>query len=175
MLHVGQSSAGSVCYPKEHQLPSILLQGQSRPQLQGRCSSNPLGIRAALCISPYPSSTQGSYQDFTGKTLHHPDSSLVAKTTMVHSPAQRGTGILTSSEAPEFTVPSGRPDRSPRHSLSPTHGLEDQKLIDDIFASSGKPSMPQLYHYKWKRFLSFTTDKGFSPVQPSLPHILQYL
>ncbi|KAJ7322152.1 hypothetical protein JRQ81_018439 [Phrynocephalus forsythii] len=84
---------------------------------------------------------------------------------MVRPSSPNGLLLLPSATVPGPLVPRSWA----------ADGMEDSELLETILNACRKPSTVSQYTYKWRRFLAFADQRGFTPVNPHLTWILRYL
>ncbi|XP_077133659.1 uncharacterized protein LOC143788135 [Ranitomeya variabilis] len=185
MLSMGDPGRGSNGISP--QLPGSRLHGQvSRPLSLRSRRSRPLmaGFQTPIHLSPNSSSGEGNQED-QGRT----DSSTSHRSGLAAQDMVRRDDTTGLRRTLEVTEPR-RPPVSRAHLPPELRGpvfngvaveswvLRQKGLPQTVISTmlrARKPSSMRIYHRAWKVYFAWCRDRGRSPLQFSIPHILEFL
>ncbi|KAE8586429.1 hypothetical protein XENTR_v10006338 [Xenopus tropicalis] len=181
---LGPSRGGPHGLPSQPQGDTIHVQMPRPPSVGSRRPNDYVGLRSRICLPASPSSSKGHQKDQIRAMHSHPDSSSLAKKSMVHrTDGSQQIRTVAATSDPRSTRSGTNP--SSQSSLPEFDGVEIESIVlrrkgfsRDVIRTmmaARKPVSSKTYHRVWKTYRDWCENTGHSFQDLSVPRLLSFL
>ena len=183
---VGEADGRSFCDKIQPQTSDLCEPSHGSPSMEGGRSLSVMGRADSVCFPSYPHPEQGTTEGEAGITQTNPDSSKLARATVVPGSCESLSRSSTKTATRQKRVSSTKVrDRSRQPSISRSSRLatvREQLRASgvssgalDLLAHAHRPGTQNSYDSCWRRWQEWCREKNRDPIRPSKFDLANFL